>query len=80
MQQLGPVTAGTSVTAAVMAMLVSAWNIGECVRFQIQRDQCDATIEQAVPVFIAGVAAVSGTLGGYWTYNRRLRKPENKPL
>lgn len=69
-----PAAAAGSVVAAVAAVLLAGWNVGECIRFQTARDECDATLEQAVPTLVAGIAAISGTMGGFWTYNDQLRK------
>jgi len=74
----GPVAAASSVTAATAAVLLALWNVGECVRFQTQRDECDVTIEQSLPTLVAGFAAVSGTLGGFWTYNGKLRRARDE--
>lgn len=65
------------------AMLVSGYFLVDCFRHESGRGACDDVVQQHTLPLVAGASAIIGTLGGLFTYNRRLDRPEDpqvKPL
>ncbi len=72
---LAPAAFGGSVIAGVAAMLVSGYRIADCLQYRSGPGACDTTIDQNALPLVAGVAAIAGSFGGFFTYNRRLESP-----
>jgi AraC-like DNA-binding protein len=72
---LAPAAFGGSVVAGVAAMLVSGYRIVDCFQYRTERGACDQVIEQNVLPLVAGVAAIAGSFGGFFTYNEQLESP-----
>jgi hypothetical protein len=80
MQQpmLAPAAFGGSVIAGVAAMLVSGYRIADCLQYRSGPGACDSTIDQNALPLVAGVAAIAGSFGGFFTYNRQLESPSSR--
>ena len=76
---LAPMALGGSVIAGLVSVLIGGYKIVDCIRYQTAPGQCDSVIEENLTVLIAGSAAISGSWGGFNTYNRKLRC-EEEPL
>ena len=87
---LAPAAFGGSVVAGVAAMLVSGYRIVDCFQYRTERGACDQVISDNAMPLVAGVAAIAGSFGGFFTYNeqlespaarrRRLEEPEPEPM
>jgi hypothetical protein len=77
---LAPMALGGSVIAGLVSVLIGGYKIVDCIRYQTAPGQCDSTIEENVTVLIAGSAAISGSWGGFNTYNHNLRGEEQPAL
>ena len=73
---LAPMALGGSVIAGLVSVLIGGYKIVDCIRYQTAPGQCDSVIEENLTVLIAGSAAISGSWGGFNTYNRKLRCEE----
>jgi hypothetical protein len=80
MQQpmLAPAAFGGSVIAGVAAMLVSGYRIADCLQYRSGPGACDSTIDQNALPLVAGMAAIAGSFGGFFTYNRQLESPSSR--
>jgi hypothetical protein len=74
-----PMALGGSVIAGLVSVLIGGYKIVDCIRYQTTPGQCDSALEENLPVLIAGAAAISGSWGGFNTYNRKLRIKEEAP-
>lgn len=72
---LAPAAFGGSVVAGVAAMLVSGYRIVDCFQYRTERGACDQVISDNAMPLVAGVAAIAGSFGGFFTYNERLESP-----
>jgi hypothetical protein len=74
-----PVLAGGGVVGGLAAIFVSGYALVDCFRYERGRGACTQVVEEHVLPLVTGIAAVSGTVGGLFTYNRRLERPEASP-
>lgn len=75
-----PVAAGGGLVTGLAAAMVSGYHIVDCLQFRTQKGECNEVVEQHTLTFVSGVAAVVGTIGGLFTYNRQLeREPDTRP-
>ena len=72
---LAPAAFGGSVVAGVAAMLVSGYRIADCLQYRSAPGACDRAIDQNALPLVTGVAAIVGSFGGFFTYNRQLESP-----
>ena len=63
---------GGAIVAGVATAVISAYEITDCLRFQTRQGQCSGTIQQNALPLVAGLAAVLGPIGGYFTLNTAL--------
>ena len=75
---LAPAAFGGSVIAGVAAMLVSGYRIADCLQYRSGPGACDSTIDQNALPLVAGMAAIAGSFGGFFTYNRQLESPSSR--
>jgi hypothetical protein len=74
-----PVLAGGGVVGGMAGIFVSGYALVDCFRYERGRGACTQVVEEHVLPLVTGIAAVSGTVGGLFTYNRRLERPEAPP-
>jgi hypothetical protein len=75
---VAPIAAGGGVVGGVAAVLVSGYFLVDCFRYESGRGACDDAVRQHTLPLVAGAAAIAGTLGGLFTYNRRLDRPDRQ--
>jgi hypothetical protein len=63
---------GGAIVAGVAAAVISAYEITDCLRFQTRQGQCSGAIQQNALPLVAGLAAVLGPIGGFFTLNTAL--------
>lgn len=56
-------------------MLVSGYRIVDCFQYRTGPGACDQVIEDNTLPLVAGVAAILGSFGGFYTYNEQLESP-----
>jgi hypothetical protein len=72
---------GGAIVAGVATAVISAYEITDCLRFQTRQGQCSGTIQQNALPLVAGLAAVLGPIGGFFTLNTALgRQPGESTL
>jgi DNA-binding NarL/FixJ family response regulator len=67
-----PPVFGGAMVAGVAAAVISAYEIADCLRFQTKQGQCSGIIQQNALPLVAGLAAVAGPIGGFFTLNSAL--------
>lgn len=72
---LAPAAFGGSVVAGVAAALVSGYRIVDCFQYRSGPGACDEVIEDNTLPLVAGVAAILGSFGGFYTFNEQLESP-----
>lgn len=70
-----PPVFGGAMLAGVAAAVISGYEITDCLRFQSRQGQCSDIIQSNALPLVAGLAAVLGPLGGYFTLNASLESP-----
>lgn len=70
-----PIAAGGGVVGGLAAMLLSGYFLVDCFRYESGRGACDDAVREHTLPLVAGAAAIAGTIGGLFTYNRRLDRP-----
>ena len=76
---LAPAAVGGSMLAGLTAMLIGGYRIVDCFRFETGRGACDEAVDSNTPAVMAGAAALLGSWGGLFTYNRKLEHPDGLP-
>jgi hypothetical protein len=72
---------GGAIVAGVATAVISAYEITDCLRFQTRQGQCSGAIQQNALPLVAGLAAVLGPIGGFFTLNTALgRQPGENTL
>lgn len=72
---IAPIAAGGGVVAGISAALIAMYQISDCLAFKSKKGECDSVVSMGVPAMVAGFGAVASTMGGLWTYNKKLREP-----
>ncbi len=73
---IAPVAAGGAIIAGVASMFIGGYKIADCLQFQSEYGFCNEVVETNTVSLVAGGAAVIGSVGGLFTYNRRLERPD----
>jgi hypothetical protein len=71
--------AGGIVVLGLAAVVVSAYRIADCIRYQSRESACVPVVEAEAFSLLSGLAAATGPLTGYMIYNRKLEGPEEQP-
>ena len=71
-----PYTLALSLVGAAGLMFTSGYRVYECVADPVTRDSCDEVIEVNLPIFVSSVFVISGSWGGFNTYNKRLHEED----
>ncbi len=72
---IAPVAAGGAIIAGVASMFIGGYKIADCLQFRSEYGFCNDVVENNAMSLVAGGAAVAGSVGGLFTYNRRLERP-----
>lgn len=72
---LAPVAMGGGLVGGVAAMLLGGYRITDCLMYKQEMGFCDKVVEQNIMSVVGGVAAIIGTWGGLFTYNKKLERP-----
>lgn len=73
-----PVVAGASAIGGMAALIFGLFAIGDCMRFQTARGECDDVVKENSGHIVLGFFAAAGAVGGFFTINPMLdrRKKE----
>jgi hypothetical protein len=74
-----PPAVGSAVVTGLCALIVGAYRITDCLRYERGRGACDTVVAENVFLALTGGAALWGPLGGLFTYNRKLERPLSFP-
>lgn len=74
---LAPVATGGAILTGISAMLIGGYRIADCLRYNYGYGVCDEVVEENTLSLVAGGAAIAGSIGGLFTYNRRLERPSD---
>jgi hypothetical protein len=73
-----PLAASGGAIGGIAAVVVGAFTIGDCIRFQSGPGQCNGVVSENVPTIVLGVLATLGTAGGFFTLNPMLERSRKK--
>lgn len=64
--------------AATAALILGVFSIGDCVRFQTQRGECNELVERHTMPMALGLLTIAGTVGAFFTVNPMLDRAKQK--
>jgi hypothetical protein len=75
-----PLAAGGGLVTGAAAILVAGYYITDCAIHARGRGACDEVVEAHAFPLLAGAAAVAGTVGGFFSLNTLLDRPDGPPV
>lgn len=77
---LAPIALGGGIAGGIAAMLIGGYKITDCLIYRSTYGVCDEVIEDNTLAVVTGVGAIVGSVGGLFTYNKKLERPEASPV